>query len=59
MKGEYAKTLRSMGIRIRDMLMKIGQEPLPKGLNDRLHRLAEREQVKSDKPESQHPKSSD
>jgi hypothetical protein len=58
MSGEYAKTLKSMGIRIRDMLMKIGQEPLPKRLADLLHRLAEREPVKTDKPEKQNPNSS-
>jgi hypothetical protein len=59
MKGEYAKTLKSLGIRIRDLLKKIEQDPLPKGLDSRLHRLAKREQDKSDQSESQNPKSSD
>ena len=49
MRGEYAKTLRSMGIRIRDMLVKIAQEPLPEPLADLLHRLVEREYVGNDK----------
>jgi hypothetical protein len=59
MRGEYAKTLTRMGIRLRDMLVKIGEEPLPKRLADLLHRLAEREHVKTDKPERQNPNSSE
>ena len=59
MRGEYAKTLRSMGVRIRDMLVKIAQEPLPKALVDLLHRLAEREHVGNDKQsKNENPKTS-
>jgi hypothetical protein len=49
MKGEYVKILRSIGTRIRDRLMSIGNEPLPQGLVDLLRRLTERERLKSDK----------
>jgi hypothetical protein len=59
MRGEHAKTLTRMGIRIRNILIKIGQEPLPKRLADLLHRLAEREHGKTNKPERQNPNSSE
>ena len=43
MRGEYAKILRSIGTRFRQMLMSIGEEPLPQRFTDLLRRLAQRE----------------